>query len=110
MSALHLLVFGCGHVRSGNPPSLLRASGQESPTTPDPGNDEVFHVIKELKQRFHGLRLDFSPLAPRVTICLTSSILLAENEVWNPIRHKPVAPGSRAGPIMTTLASGRRFR
>jgi len=92
MPALRLLVFGYGHVRSGNPPSLLRASGQESPATPNPGNDEVFDVIKKLKQRFHGLRLDFSLSAPRVAVCLTSSILLSDKEIWNPMQHKLVDP------------------
>ena len=104
MSALRLLLFGYGHVGSGDPPSLLWASGQESPATPNPGNDEVFHVIKNLKQRFHGLRLDFSLLVPRVTICLTLPILLSDDENWNPMRHKPVAPGSKEDLFMTTLA------
>jgi hypothetical protein len=104
MSALRLLLVGCGHVRSGDSPSLLRASGQEAPTTPNPGNDEVFHVIEKLKQRFHGLRLDFSLLAPRVAVRLACLILLSGNEYWNPIRHKLVGPGSKAGPIMTTSA------
>jgi len=88
MSALRLFLVGCGHVRPGDSPSLLRASGQESPTTPDPGNYEVFHVIEKLKQRFHDLRLDFSLLAPRVAAWLASLILLSGVEYWKPIRHK----------------------
>lgn len=104
MPALRLLVFGYGHVRSGDPPSLLWASGQESPATPNPGNDEVFDVIKKLKQRFHGLRLDFSLLAPRVAVWLAFLILLPDKSIWNQMRHKPVGPEPKEHLFMTTLA------